>query len=149
MDIVEALACIEEVALRRQEGIIDDGVDRSGLGFGVLAEQRAAAFFLSVDRSGVGAQQDPETTVERFSFQRWFCLHQKVEVVGHETVTEQIDMGQQVGAHFAEKKVIVASLEEDGLAVVALVVDVVDGFGRKVHHTWQGWRVKQVIRSVY
>lgn len=60
-------------------------------------------------------------------------IHQPVKMVGHQAVTQEIGVGQDVGTHLFQEEQVVVVPEKDRFPVVALIVDVIGKARFKVH----------------
>jgi len=56
-----------------------------------------------------------------------------MKVIGHETVSQKINIRQNMAAHFSHKKQVIFFVGENGLFVIALIVNVINSVGFKWH----------------
>ena len=103
--------------------------------FSILGKQRAGTILLLIDRLAVRAQQVAEPFTERITFDgvvtdfsdgMLIGINQKMKMVGHEGIGQQVALRRKVFTKFTKKIQIILWLEENRLSVVAPIVNVVD-----------------------
>ncbi|MDX2134944.1 MAG: hypothetical protein SFV52_09165 [Saprospiraceae bacterium] len=108
------------------------------LGFRFFAKQCPRSILLIVYRPGVRSEQNADGLVKRTraTIKRYFRLFNKkqpMKMIGHQAIAQQMTVRQKVCAHFPKKKDIIVRLKKDALAIIALIVNVVNGTRLEVH----------------
>ena len=60
-------------------------------------------------------------------------IHQPMKMVWHQAIAQKIAIRQDIFPHFSDEKQIVFRVKENGLAIIPLIVNVINGVLVKFH----------------
>ncbi len=159
MDIVEALHGIVHMA--KEVGMFLIGMVRNAGLFhlGLFSEQGSGTIFLIVDCPGVGSKENGNRIAEvllmevfgresevmtmasanrfdRFAQKAGLGLgkNEPMKVIWHQAVANKLNIRQEMFPHFFQKKVVIPVLKENGLPIVALIIDMINLICRECHN---------------